>query len=111
MRFERIEFTIKLPLTEIERDSGEKTYYKDANGVLYDPEAVKEACEKTGSLPIRQYDPHGKETVTGIAESIEYTDGSLLVKGFFLGGGTSEAVSRADSGEIYEMVFKEIGLM
>lgn len=101
MRCENIKIHMELPIN---------INKPDGNGVIYSEEAVKSACEKASNQPIITYNDKGESVVVGMANSIKYEDGKILVDGFTYAGGTSETVIINDNKVVSSMEILGFGL-
>ena len=112
MRCEPIDIHAKMPVPINSDGTGicKIPCYKDANGVVYEIEAVKSACAAAEDLPIVRYDDNGKTVVIGAVKSIRYENGNVEVEGTLFGGGTSEDVIFSSTKNVVEMSIKSVGL-
>ncbi len=92
MRCESIDIRARIPVPINSDRTGicKIPCLKDSNGVVYEIEAIKFACEEAEDWLIIQYDDAGNTVVIGVANSIYYKDGYIEVEGTLFGGGTSE---------------------
>ena len=112
MRCESIDIQARIPVPINSDGTGicKTPCFKDANGVVYEIEAVKSACEEAKGLPIVRYNDDGNAVVIGAAKSIRYRDGYIEVDGTLFGGGTSEEVVLSSTSDVVEMNIEHIGL-
>jgi len=112
MRCESIDIHAKLPVPINSDGTGvcKIPCFKDANGVIYEIEAVKSACEEAKNLPIIRYDNDGNSVAIGVVKSICYKDGCIEVEGTLFGGGTSEEIIFSSTKDVVEMNIESVGL-
>lgn len=112
MRCESIDIHAKMPVPINSEGAGicKIPCYKDANGVVYEIEAVNSACAAAEDLPIIRYDDKGNTVVIGTVKSIRYEDGYVEMEGTLFGGGTSEEGIFSSTKNVVEMSIKSVGL-
>ena len=86
--------------------------FKDANGVVYEETAIKDACEEANgsNLPIIRYNDSGDPVVIGVAKSVRYQNGYIDIEGSLFAGGTSEEIIFTSTKDVCEMTIESIGL-
>ena len=113
MRCKNIKFTAALP---IEIDIPDKKtcvfpHFKDANNIVYEVEAIKQACETAKDLPIIRYKDDGSAETIGVAESICWNPtGFIEVNGVMWFGGSSEDVTLDSCNNVVHMSIQAIGI-
>lgn len=112
MRCESIDIRAKMPVPVNSDGTGicKIPCFQDANGTVYEIEAVKLACEEAKDLPIIRYDNCGNAIIIGVTSSIRYKDGYVEVEGTLFGGGTSEEIIVSSTQDIVEMSIERVGL-
>lgn len=112
MRCESIDIQARMPVPINSNGTGicKTPCFKDANGVVYDVEAIKSACEEAKDLPIIRYSDDGNAVVIGVTKSIRYKDGYIEVDGTLFGGGTSEEIVFSSTKDVVEMNIESVGL-
>lgn len=89
MRSENIEVTIKIPVP-IDKPDG--------NGIMYDVNAIKKACECATGNPIEVEDSDSNFKSIGVASKVRFVEGGgyIEIEGVVLNGGTCERVDIID---------------
>ena len=95
MRCAGIKIHAKIPVPT--NSDGNNIYtvpcFRDCNDVVYQIDAIRDACDEAGSIPIIRYKDDGSSEVIGIAHSIQWNqDGFIEVDGILWFGGTSEEI-------------------
>ena len=114
MRCAGIQIHAKIPVPT--NSDGDNIYrmpcFRDGNGVVYQIEAVKDACEASKSgLPIIRHKGDGPAETIGFADTVMWNpDGFIEVDGVLLFGGTSEWVVFNDDKNVEFMAMRFIGL-
>lgn len=112
MRCEHIRIHVEIPVP-INSD-GTNCYkaecYKDLNGVVYEVQAIKDACEEASELPIVRYNESGKAIPIGIANSIRWNEkGYIEVDGVLFFGGTNEEYIFSSTKDVVSMDIESFG--
>jgi hypothetical protein len=81
----------------------------DENGVIYKEQALINACKDANNLPIRTYIDNDNFKINGVATSIKYENGHIIVDGYFNYGGTEEMVEIED-GIVTTMTIQSFGI-
>ena len=114
MRCAGIQIHVKIPvLTNSDGDNIDRMpCFRDGNGVVYQIEAVKDACEETDQwLPIIRYKDNGRAETIGVARSVKWNPaGFIEVDGVLRFGGTSENVIFDAVNNVASMTIVAIGL-
>jgi len=85
--------------------------FRDGNDVVYQIEAVKDACDDAENLPIIRYRDDGSSEVIGVARSIKWNQmGFIEVDGILRFGGTSEEIIFDSVKNVISMTIEAIGL-
>ena len=86
--------------------------FRDGNGVVYQIEAVKDACEEADQwLPIIRYKDNGQAETIGVARSVKWNpEGFIEVDGVLRFGGTSEEIIFDTVKNVTSMTIEAIGL-
>lgn len=111
MRSTEIGITLRIPIPINSTGTGicKTDCFRDDNGIVYEIEAIKDACDGIGDIPIIQYDENGQRKVIGVADKIEYEDGCLYVTGRIYAGGTNEEVVLTSTKDVTSMEIESIG--
>lgn len=111
MRSTEISITLRIPVPINSDGTGISRIdcFWDDNGIAYEIEAIKDACDDAQNIPIIQYDENGKQTVVGVADKLVYEDGCVIVTGRILAGGTNEDVVFTSNKDVTSMEIKSIG--
>ncbi len=111
MRSTEIGITLRIPVPVNSCGTGicKTDCFKDDNGIVYEIEAIKDACDGLVNVPIIQYDENGQQKVVGIADKLEYEDGCIYVTGRIYAGGTNEDVVFTSTKDITSMEINAIG--
>ena len=114
MRCAGIQIHAKIPV--LTNSDGDNIYkmpcFRDGNGVVYQIEAVKDACEETDQwLPIIRYKDNGQAETIGVARSVKWNPaGFIEVDGVLRFGGTSEEIIFDTVKNVTDMTIEAIGL-
>lgn len=113
MRCTEVQIHAKIPVPT--NSDGNNIYtvpcFRDGNNVVYQIEAIKDACDEAGCLPIIRYKDDGSSEVIGIANSIQWNqDGFIEVDGVLRFGGTSEEIIFDSVKDVVSMTIESIGL-
>lgn len=70
----------------------------DGNGIMFNIDAIKKACENFTSRPLEYVDKDGASTVIGTCDSIKFLEDEnvVWVDGYVWHGGTCESVDLLD---------------
>lgn len=113
MRCEGIQINAKIP---VEANQADKRYavfplFRDGNDVIYEIEAIKNACKDTKDIPIIRYKEDGSSEAIGVAHSVSWNPtGFIEVDGVLWFGGTSEDVVFDSCHNVVSMNIEAIGL-
>lgn len=112
MRCTGIDITLRIPTHTNSYGTGicKIDCFKDNNGVVYEIESIKGACEQAENIPIVKCDKNGKRSVIGVANRLEYKGGYLVVTGSLFAGGTAEEVVFTSTGDVTSMDIESIEL-
>ena len=86
--------------------------FRDENGVVYQIEAIKDACEESEPwLPIIRYKDDGQAETIGVARTVKWNpEGFIEVDGVLRFGGTSEEIIFDTVKNVTDMTIEAIGL-
>ncbi len=111
MRSVEIGITLRIPVPVNFDGTGicKMDCFRDDNGIVYEINAIKDACDEAENIPIIQYDENGQRTVVGVADKLVYEDGCMIVTGKIFAGGTNEDVIFTPSKDVTSMEIESIG--
>lgn len=111
MRSTEIGITLRIPVPINSFGTGicKTDCFKDNNGIVYEIEAIKDACDGIVDVPIIQWDENGQQKVVGVANKLEYEDGCVIVTGRIFAGGTNEEVIFTSTKDVTSMEISSIG--
>lgn len=111
MRSTEIGITLRIPVPINSDGTGicKMDCFRDDNGIVYEIEAIKDACDDAENIPIIQYDENGQQKVIGVADKLVYEDGCMIVAGRIFAGGTNEDVIFTSSKDVTSMEINSIG--
>lgn len=113
MRCTNIEIYAKIPVpVNSDGDNVYKTQcFKDEVGLIYQIEAVRDACGGVENVPIIRYRDNGDPETIGVARSVKWNPaGFIEVDGVLQFGGTSEEIIFDTVKNIVSMTIESIGL-
>ena len=114
MRCADIQIHVKIPVpTNSDGDNIDRMpCFRDGNGVVYQIEAVKDACEEMDQwLPIIRYKDNGRAETIGVARSVKWNpEGFIEVDGVLRFGGTSEEIIFDTVKNVTSMTIEAIGI-
>lgn len=107
----QIRVKISVPVNSDGNNIYEVPCFRDGNDVVYQIEAIKDACDKASNLPIIRYTKRGSPEVIGVAHSIKWNPrGFVEIDGVLRFGGTSEEIIFDSSKDVVSMTIESIGL-
>ena len=113
MRCSNIHFHADIPVPT--NSDGSDQYhkepsFKDLNGVTYEIQAIKSACNTAKNAPVIRYDEHGNAVPIGIINSAKWNDGGYIeVEGVIMFGGTNEEVVFSSANDVVSMDIESFG--
>jgi hypothetical protein len=108
----RIHVKIPAPISSGGDNTCRVPYFRDGNGVVYQINAIEDACEASKSgLPIIRHQGDGQAETIGFADTVMWNpEGFIEVDGSLQFGGTSEWVVFDGDKNVEFMTIRSIGL-
>lgn len=116
MRCENIRVRMEIPVkvnSEGTNPCFATACFKDGNGVVYELQAIKDACTEADAknIPIIQYNDGGEPVIIGIVDAIRYNEsGFIELDGVIKFGGTSEEIVFSSTKDVVEMTLESVGV-